>query len=168
MERGIRFAIACPWRRFMAREHFATESGTTRTEKVRVFLGEDDNDMRDLIASVLRRDGLDVVAAANGLELLRQIQVHGQAAGRQDLVVTDVRMPGASGLDVLAWVQQVRPRLPVIIVTGFSDANLRARARSLGAVAVIDKPFNMATLQTTIQQVSGMASGKPANSNSIS
>ncbi len=151
-------------------ENKATQS-TPTCRGVRIFLGEDDREMRDLMAMVLRHHGYDVVEASNGLDLLREIHSHAprNANGLRELVVTDVRMPGASGLDVLAWLRHSRPNLPVIIVTGFSDAELRSRARSLGAVAVIDKPFSLVALQAMILQHSapGIARTPPANSNGV-
>lgn len=63
--------------------------------------------------------------------------------GGVDLLVTDVRMPGFSGLDVLTALRRVSVRCPVVLVTAFGDEALHQFARQLGVVAVLDKPFDV-------------------------
>lgn len=154
----------------MVREDKSKQPTPACQQRVRIFLGEDDNEMRDLLAGFLRQHGHEVIEAVNGLELLREIQAHEvrEACSPLNLVVTDVSMPEVSGLDVLALLRLLRPGLPVIIVTGFSDTELRARARRLGAVAVMDKPFSFGALQDTIEQVTvSIAAITPANTNDL-
>jgi len=135
----------------------------------RVFLAEDDSEMRGLLAAVLRRDGHEVIEATNGLELLRRVESHGGFAPgpRRDIVVTDVRMPGASGLEVLATLRELRPGVPVVVVTGFGDPETHASAKELGAAAVFDKPFSLTDLVETVLRLAvwGSLLPRPANSN---
>jgi len=140
-----------------------TQTAAAHQQRTRIFLAEDDKEMRGLVASVLRRSGHEVVEAADGLELLRQIESVDELESEacRDLVVTDVRMPGATGLEVLASLRQSRPNVPVVLVSSFGDEELRADARQLGAAAFLDKPFSLAALQTTILQLSAW----PANNN---
>jgi len=129
--------------------------GEANWQAARVFLGEDDLEMRSLMVTALRRAGHQVIATSNGLDLLRWIQLRRAMGGRSDhdLVVTDVHMPGATGLEVLATVRRSQPGLPVVLVTAFGDADLRASARQLGAAAIFDKPFSLVALHTTVSRL---------------
>jgi len=138
----------------------------------RVFVGEDDVEMRVLMASALRRDGHEVIEVADGRELLRRVQALQASTPRmvRDIVVTDVRMPGASGLEVLAVLRVSSPCIPVILVTGFGDNETHLVASRLGAVMVFDKPFRMDALQAVVRHLAaGIALAKPAaNTNGVS
>jgi DNA-binding response OmpR family regulator len=117
----------------------------------RVLVAEDDAATRDLIAWSFRRDGYDVVEACDGVQLFEAIEAAVHAGGKGppplSLVVSDVRMPGLTGLDVLWILRAGRWRVPVILTTAFSDAEMRAEARTLGAWAILDKPFEMEDLK---------------------
>lgn len=111
----------------------------------RVLLAEDDHEMRALVAETLRRDGYDVIELESGLELRqwleRKLELHPEEL--PDLVVTDIRMPGASGLEVLHWLRGREWCLPVIVITAFGDTDAHEEALRLGAVTLLDKPFDM-------------------------
>jgi len=134
----------------------------------RVFLGEDDHEMRRLLASALRRDGHQVFERANGLDLLAVVESQQPAAPRahRDVVVTDVRMPGATGLEVLAALRSRDLLIPVVIITGFGDPETHAEAWRLGAAAVFDKPFALAELRQTVFWLA-VADSRPDNSNGV-
>ncbi len=100
----------------------------------RVILAEDDRTLRRLIASVLRHEGYEIVEARDGIEVLQQIEE--MLAGRGEransfLIVTDVCMPGLSGLDVLAILRCAHATTPVILITAFGDE--KTYRRGLGA-----------------------------------
>jgi CheY-like chemotaxis protein len=117
---------------------------------LRVLLVEDHSEMRRLLASVLRADGHVVVEASDGLEALTPLL--GRPGDPEiDLVVTDVRMPGCTGLDLLAFVRLERPLMPVVLITGFGDAATHAEARQLGAAAIFDKPFDLYAFRETVR-----------------
>lgn len=122
----------------------------------RVLVAEDDREMRRLIAATLRHDGLDVVEACDGAELFAAVEAAVHAGGRKgpplSLIVSDVRMPGLSGLDVLRILRAGYWFVPVILITAFSDATTRREARGLEAWAVLDKPFPLEDLRTLVQQ----------------
>jgi CheY-like chemotaxis protein len=108
----------------------------------RVLLVEDHVEMRRLLASVLRADGHQVLEASDGLKAL------GPLLGRRgepeiDLVISDVRMPGCTGLELLAFLRLERPATPVVLITAFGDRDTHAEARRLGATAILDKPFDV-------------------------
>ncbi|MGQ0760775.1 MAG: response regulator [Acidobacteriota bacterium] len=73
-----------------------------------------------------------------------------------DLVITDVSMPGLTGLDVLRRVQQQRHTTPVIVISGRADEYKEA-ALQMGAFAFLAKPFALTTLETTLQEAIAVA-----------
>jgi DNA-binding NtrC family response regulator len=60
-----------------------------------------------------------------------------------ELVISDLRMPGITGLSVLGGLRDLELRIPFILITAFGDAGTHALAHQLGATAVLDKPFDM-------------------------
>ena len=70
-----------------------------------------------------------------------------------DVIVSDIRMPGVSGLSVLAGLREIEGIPPIILITAFGDEETHAEADRLGAAAVLDKPFEMATLLNKTREV---------------
>lgn len=115
-----------------------------------VLLAEDDARMRRLLAAALRLDGFEVVEAKDGAEFLESIGsliLHPRDGRVVDLVITDVRMPFTTGLDVVAGLRRAEWITPVIIITAFGDEATHAEAQRLGAAAVFDKPFDVNDLR---------------------
>ncbi len=110
----------------------------------RLLLAEDDLEMRRLLATRLRRLGFEVVEVADGWQLL-ELAMAGATDGSPSvgLVISDVRMPGLTGLEVLARLRRSAYPAPVILVTAFGDRATHAEATRLGAAAVLDKPFEL-------------------------
>jgi two-component system, response regulator, stage 0 sporulation protein F len=119
----------------------------------RILVAEDDPDMRALVASALRQGGYDVVEAGNGMEAIAHIAptVWTKRDGFK-AIVSDVCMPDLTGLDLLAALRCTRFDTPVILMTAFGDEEVRAEARSLGATAMLDKPFNVDELRAAVQK----------------
>ncbi|MBI5489768.1 MAG: response regulator [Deltaproteobacteria bacterium] len=114
------------------------------TEPPRVLLADDDEETREMLATALREYGYDVTEARDGTELaafLTWSLVGGEPGDSVDLVVTDVHMPGLSGLEALEQIRNLDPSLRAIVITGFPNDALEADARRLGADVVFDKPF---------------------------
>ncbi|MFO0593748.1 MAG: response regulator [Myxococcaceae bacterium] len=122
----------------------------------RVVVAEDHPVMRALISSTLRKAGFEVDEFADGQMLWHQLDPLGAQDNRlkPDLIVTDVRMPRCSGLELLErlrhsdWVQ-----LPVIVMTAFGDHELHSEARRLGAASVFNKPFDVRALVREVQRL---------------
>jgi CheY-like chemotaxis protein len=113
-----------------------------------VLLAEDDDELRALMARKLRRAGCSVIEASSGVHLLELIVEHAMAPltlgkSSASLVISDIRMPGWTGLEVLGLLRRAEVTLPVILITAFGDAATHADARSLGASAVYDKPVDL-------------------------
>jgi DNA-binding response OmpR family regulator len=118
----------------------------------RVLVAEDDSEMRRLVVETLRKDGYDVTAVPDGGRLLTTL-AHGfvddGGSGLADLVVTDIRMPGRSGMQVLEQLRASHWQMPVILMTAFGDPATRELARALGAV-LFDKPFDLDDLRRAV------------------
>jgi DNA-binding NtrC family response regulator len=132
-----------------------TENDPPRTHDrhAEALVAEDDDDMRRLVVQTLRDEGFHVVAAKSGWELLGHIADRMLARGGHplDLIVTDVRMHGVTGLEVLAGLREHDWATPVILMTAFGDRELHAEARRLGALAVVDKPFELDALRKLVR-----------------
>jgi DNA-binding response OmpR family regulator len=126
------------------------------TQPVHVLLAEDDSDMRNLVASNLRRAGVVVIEARTGAELLRLVSSHLLRRTDEftvDMIISDVRMPGKSGLEILAELRAAGCWTPVILITAFGDEALHAEAYRLGAVAVFNKPFDVKALSALVRAI---------------
>jgi DNA-binding response OmpR family regulator len=130
---------------------------TTSAKPARILLAEDDPELRTLLAEALRRDGHQVMEVGNGLlldDVIRELAAQGPARPHE-IVLSDVRMPGRTGLSVLES-HRGSPWCPrFIFMTGFGDEELRAEARELGAVGVIEKPFELDELRGLLRAVAG-------------
>ena len=134
-------------------------AGAEKAEKGRpgrILLAEDDPDMRVLLALTLEADGFEVVQVNDGARLVHQIgSAFLKADGRStfDLIISDVRMPRLGGLDVLRALARLDVSTPFILITAFGDEALHAEARRLGAVAVLDKPFDIDELRAEVHRI---------------
>ena len=117
----------------------------TATVPARVLVAEDDTEMRRLLVDAFAHAGYQVIEVADGRQLLACLADphHRDHCPEPDLVVSDIRMPGHSGLDVLAALRQHDWAMPVLIITAFGSPETHAEARRLGAAAVLDKPFDI-------------------------
>ena len=119
-----------------------------------VLLAEDDDDLRMLIAETLRAEGFTVIEAPNGLALVETLVSRLEAGERPfDLVVSDVRMPGVTGLSVLEGVLEWEELggLPMVLITAFPEPELHDLARNFRAVALLEKPFEMTALMRVVR-----------------
>ncbi len=119
-----------------------------------ILVAEDDTALRDLLASLLRREGFDVADVPTGTavrELARAV-AEGRAL-QPDLVVMDVRMPGASGLDLLLELRRAGWAAPIVLMTAFGDEKLHRDANAAGASAVLDKPFDLDDLKREVHRL---------------
>jgi DNA-binding NtrC family response regulator len=120
-----------------------------------LVLAEDDDEFRALLARTLRRAGYDVAELNNGVQLLRTLvsrQLDG-ASSEIAMIISDIRMPGASGLDALAGINWTTWPIPVVLMTGFGDRATHQQAAKLGAAAVIDKPFDLDELLALVTEL---------------
>ncbi len=103
----------------------------------KVLVIDDDPAVTRSMDRVLTGKGYAVITASNGAEALEKL-----AAERYDLVFTDIRMPGISGIEVTERLKASQPWLPVVIVTGFGSEEHEARATAAGVSAFLHKPLS--------------------------
>jgi len=119
---------------------------------LRVLVADDDDEMRKMLATLLRRQGFEVQSASDGQEVADRLAADGEPP---DVLITDMRMPGISGLRLIQWVLERFPGTQIILITAFGDRRTHARAAELGAAAVFDKPFDFNDLLQAVHQVAG-------------
>jgi DNA-binding response OmpR family regulator len=127
----------------------------------RILLAEDDDEMRAMIEAQLLEDGHEVIGVENGIALIRVAQAAEAARRPVDLVITDVRMPGWSGLEALDFLRRNRAATPVIVMTAFGDARVQTVAADLGAAVVLDKPFELEDLRVLVATMVSSRSRAP-------
>ena len=121
-----------------------------------VLLVEDDDEMRKMLAFVLRRNGCRVTEERDGcqaLEYLGDILLDGHPDRVPQLLLVDQCMPGVCGLDVIQATRTAGMQIPAILITAFGDAETHNRAQALGATPVLDKPFGMGDLLAIVQRL---------------
>lgn len=112
-----------------------------------VYLIDDDAPLRDSLGLLLTGAGLDVRPFGSAPAFLDSL---GEV--REGCVVTDVRMPGMSGMDLIGQMAARGVKLPVIVVTGHADVPLAVRAMKAGAVDLLEKPFKADDLLGAIRR----------------
>jgi DNA-binding NtrC family response regulator len=115
--------------------------------KKRILVVDDDESLRWVTQAQLQQSGYDVAAAANAASALEQIR--NQPA---DLVITDLKMPGMSGLDLLKEIRASYPEIIVIMVTAFGTVENAVEAMKAGAYDYITKPVNMDELRLIVNR----------------
>ncbi|MCC6425351.1 MAG: sigma-54-dependent Fis family transcriptional regulator [Phycisphaerales bacterium] len=101
-----------------------------------VLVVDDKEMMRDSVAGTLRRAGMEVITANDGAAALEAI-----AQKRPDAVITDQKMPGMGGIELLEKIRQIDDELPVVVMTAFGSIETAVRAMRLGAFDYLTKPF---------------------------
>ena len=113
--------------------------------KNRLLVVDDDESLRWVTKVQLEQSGYAVSAAADGPQALALLQLNGA-----DLVITDLMMPGMSGLDLLKDIRSEYPDLAVIVVTAFGTVETAVEAMKAGAYDYITKPVNMDELKMIV------------------
>lgn len=112
----------------------------------KILIVDDERSMRDVLSIMLKRSGYGVAAVANGEEAIAQI-------GKEifDLVITDLKMPKVSGLDVLKAVKESSPDTVVLMVTAYASTDSAVEAMKQGAYDYLTKPFQVDELQLIVR-----------------
>ncbi|HID55138.1 TPA: sigma-54-dependent Fis family transcriptional regulator [Candidatus Poribacteria bacterium] len=111
----------------------------------RILIAEDEEGIRQGMARALQKDGHEVVVAPDGKAALRKIE-----RDYFDLLISDVRMPGMSGLDLLKKAKEIDPDLIVIIITAYGSIEDAVDAMRSGAYNYITKPIKLAELRAMV------------------
>ncbi|MEJ5366798.1 MAG: sigma-54 dependent transcriptional regulator [Bryobacteraceae bacterium] len=111
----------------------------------RVLIVEDEEKLRRVLSLHLESQGFEPLAAATAEEALR-------LAPQAQLVLTDLRLPGMNGLELLEALQRLNARLPVIVMTAFSSVETAVEAMKKGAADFLPKPFSLDHLNTVVRK----------------
>ena len=113
----------------------------------RVWIVDDDSSIRWVLERALSQAGFDTTSFANGDDVLRRIDLD-----TPDAVVSDIRMPGVDGLELLACLNARHPQLPVVITTAHSDLESAVNAYQSGAFEYLPKPFDVDVAVATVRR----------------
>lgn len=114
----------------------------------RVLIIEDDEAMRSLLKDFFVEEGFDTDSVSNGRDALRVL-----IKKIFDLVVTDIRMPGLTGLDILPRIREIHPDVGIVVITAFGTEEVRRKALERGANAYLEKPIHFQELRDLIHDV---------------
>jgi DNA-binding response OmpR family regulator len=126
-----------------------TRRASTVPSRARIIVAEDDFEMRRLVSDCLRKAGHEVHEAIDGSTMLRRVESSLMVRTTVDLVVTDVRMPGYSGLEIVSCLREAGVHVPVVLMTAFGNLEIQQQAEQLGAT-LLDKPFKMEELKALV------------------
>jgi two-component system response regulator PilR (NtrC family) len=117
------------------------------TPQPRILIVDDERSMREMLSIVLKREGYHVTAAENGTSAVAVLE-------REpfDVLVSDIRMPDLSGVEVLRAARAANPEIVGIMMTAFASKESAVEAMRLGAVDYLDKPFDVDELKLKIRQ----------------
>jgi CheY-like chemotaxis protein len=130
--------------------------------RTRILVAEDDDALRALLTTNLEREGYQVIPIEDGLELSDYFELVNPGGARTlqpDLVLTDVRMPGRTGIDAVSHARQAGLTCPVLILTAFADDDVLRTAAELGHTVVLSKPLGAEAVVGVVRQ---MLSATPA------
>ena len=110
-----------------------------------ILIVDDEKSMRDFLKILLTKEGYEVIVAGDGNQAMTAL-----GKNRVDLVISDIRMPGMGGLELLAKVKDEADDIPVIMITAFASPNDAVQAMKSGAYDYISKPFNVDEIKSVI------------------
>ena len=122
----------------------------------RILIVDDDPGQRSLLDSFLRGQGFETVPVSSGEQALETLR-----GGEFSMMISDVRMPGMTGLETLRRARQEHAVLPVLLVTAYADIRDAVGAMRDGAVNYLAKPIDLEELLSNVQQATGLAKPTP-------
>ena len=115
---------------------------------VRILIIEDVEEMRALMKDCLMEEGTETDSARDGCEAYQKL-----IEESFDLVITDIQMPGLTGLDILPVIRKIQPQASIIVMTAFGSEEVRRKSFARGATTYLEKPFAFERLKTLIQEM---------------
>ncbi|MCX6278679.1 MAG: sigma-54 dependent transcriptional regulator [Bacteroidetes bacterium] len=111
----------------------------------KILIIDDEQVNRVMLRQLLSKEGYITIEAEDGEKGIQLVK-----SERPDIVLTDFRMPGMNGLEVLSEAHKINARLPVILLTAFGDVALTIKSIQVGAFDYLEKPFNATQLKITV------------------
>ncbi|MEM6731832.1 MAG: response regulator, partial [Myxococcota bacterium] len=112
-----------------------------------ILIADDETNLRKVLSAMLRKEGHIPVAVANGEDALRTM-----AETSVDVVISDLKMPGMTGLELLHEVRATSPGLPFILITAHGTVDTAVTALKSGAFDYVTKPFDRDELRTAVRK----------------
>jgi len=151
--RGATFRILLPRYREAPSSHRASSVGAnTARSRGTILLVEDEEAVRSLAMRILRREGYTVYVASNAVEAETVFAGHGTEIA---LLVSDLVLPGLSGIDLAQRLRHQRPALNVLLMSGYTDRDVGAFQREMPNVAFLQKPFTPDSLVGHVGELLG-------------
>ncbi|MGB9073744.1 MAG: response regulator [Terriglobales bacterium] len=120
----------------------------------RILVIDDEKIVCDRLSMELEREGFEVEAYTESEQALQRI-----ASQHFDLVITDIKMRGPNGIEVMNFVRENHPSTKVIVITGFATVETAREVLKGGAVDFIPKPFKMSKLRELVQRLAAEKTG---------
>jgi len=114
----------------------------------RILVVDDEEVIRELLSEILMDEGYEVDTAKEGNEAMEKIK-----RLPFELVITDIRMPGLNGMEILRETKKKNPSIEVIIITGYGTPEIEAEAIAQGASGYINKPININQIRNMVAEV---------------
>lgn len=133
------------------------DTPATDVSSFQVLLAEDDHEMRRLLTQALRKSGYKITECPDGIALLDHLAAfllpREFSREKIDLIISDIRMPGITGMEVLEGKPERTSFPPMILITAFGDEKTHALARQYGAAAIFNKPFDVDDLLEKVSEL---------------
>ncbi len=118
-----------------------------------ILVVDDESHMLDTIQFILQSNGYLTVTARGGAEALERLSSLRAEGRRVDLILTDIQMPGPTGLELIELFREAGEQAPVLVMTGYNDQETTRRLRERGIEHFLDKPFEEEELLRRVRQL---------------
>lgn len=115
-------------------------------EEIRILYVDDEEDARMVFFDILKYKGYEVDTAKDGYEAIEKVKKKSYS-----MILTDIKMPGLSGIDMFKEIREINPDLPVLMITGYPRMETAVELMKLGAFAYISKPIKLDELYREIE-----------------
>ncbi len=115
---------------------------------IRILIIEDDEEMRSLLKDFLEEEGVVTEGVGNGADAIRKL-----AKESFHLVITDIQMPGLTGLDLLPKIRKLQPQALILVITAFGNEEMHRRSMEGGATAYFEKPIHLRNFRALMHQL---------------
>ena len=116
-----------------------------------ILIVDDEPRVRFTLALILKHHGFQVLEADNGVDALRILAEAPEQVQRVDLVLTDIKMPGMDGLELIKVLKQSDDPVKILVMTGYGDRETMSRLQEMGVCGVLHKPFDGGQLIAAIR-----------------
>lgn len=134
----------------LSQDAIAAEKGIRR-----ILLAEDDDEMRRLLAQAVCASGYEVIQCRDGMDFLKRLEsfIISEDILDFELIISDILMPGLTGLEILEDLHECKGFPPMILITAFGDKEVHKKAEKFGAAAIFDKPFEINDLLSKVREI---------------